>query len=127
MSSDGSLPSRQSRPRVMLSAMVKRSSGDPVTKHRVRDLSQGGMRLDQAGSLRVGATVLVTIGALEAIGATVAWVQDGFAGLHFVEAIDTDQARAHTAITPGAPPALPDGAPTAGWTHDLQNAYRKRE
>ncbi len=123
------LPPRAPRHHVLLSAVVERFGGGAPTRHRVRDLSTGGVRLDQAGSLRVGATVLVTVGALQSVGATVVWVKDGLAGLKFAEAIEPGEARAKTVIAPSraANPALerPAIAPRAGWIGDLRDAYRK--
>lgn len=110
----------------MLGALVERFGGGEPTKHRVRDLSAGGMRIDQAGSMRRGATVLVTVGSLQAIGATVVWVKDGSAGLSFAEMINPDDAKSKVAVAPrpAAPPA--QGAPTAGWTHDLRDPYNRQ-
>lgn len=110
----------------MLSATVERFGGGEPTRHRVRDLSIAGMRIDQAGSVQRGATVLVTVGALQAIGATVVWVKDGSAGLSFAQPINPDDARAKVAVAPrpAVPPAR--GAPTAGWTYDLRNPYNRR-
>lgn len=83
------------------------------------------MRIDEAGSIQRGSTVLVTVGSLQTVGATVVWVRGGFAGLNFAHAIDPDDAKAKVAVTPRpvAPPAR--GAPTAGWTHDLRNPYNR--
>lgn len=122
----GAGPARQPRPSVMLSATVEHFGGEP-TKHRVRDLSAGGMRIDQAGSIKRGATVLVTVGSLHALGATVVWVSDGSAGLSFTQAINPDDAKAKVAV--GVPrPIAPINAvaPTAGWAYDLRNPYRRQ-
>lgn len=128
-SNDKTPTARLNRASVMLSATVERPGGGAPSVHRVRDLSTGGVRIDQASSLRVGATMLVSIGALRAISATVVWVEKGSAGLHFAEPINPDEARAKTAIAPR--PAVPkqnDGrnvGATAGWIPDLANPYRK--
>jgi hypothetical protein len=123
------LAPRAPRHHVLLSAVVERFGGTPPTRHRVRDLSTGGVRLDQAATLRVGATVLVTVGALQSVGATVVWVKDGLAGLKFAEPIEPEEARAKTMIAPSraAKPPLesPAIAPRAGWIGDLRDAYRK--
>jgi hypothetical protein len=128
--SDGSaereLDPRAPRDSVMLSALVERFGSGAPTRHRVRDLSSGGVRIDQAAALPVGATVLVTVGALEAVGATVAWVKDGAAGLKFATPIDPAEARAKAAVAP-RPKQEPSPAglrvPTAGWIRDLNNPY----
>jgi hypothetical protein len=112
----------------MLSATVRCFGGGAPTNHRVRDLSAGGVRIDQAGAIKVGATLLVSVGALEAVGATVKWVADGWAGLAFAEEIDPDRARMRAAIAPRnglSPPARrePASAAAAGWVADLRNPY----
>lgn len=123
------LSARSPRHSVMLSATVERFGGAAATRHRVRDLSTGGVRIDQAAGLSVGATVLVTVGALEAVGATVAWVREGSAGLTFAHPVRIEDARAKAAIParPKEPPA--DGArgkvPTAGWIPNLNDPYRR--
>lgn len=125
----GEPAAREPRDSVMLSATLERFGASTATKHRVRDLSTGGVRIDQAADLRTGATVLVSIGALQAVGATVVWVEKGSAGLRFLEPINPDEARAKAAIAPrpagGAPQPAAPKAPTAGWVHDLNNPYRK--
>ena len=121
---------RSHRHSVMLSATIEQfgAPGDS-TKHRVRDLSTGGVRIDGAADFRRGATVLVTVGALESVGATVVWVKDGWAGLKFTQLVDPDQARAKAAIAPPGAAALirkpAVGAPSAGWVDDLNSPYRK--
>ncbi|WP_242154634.1 PilZ domain-containing protein [Sphingomonas sp. BAUL-RG-20F-R05-02] len=119
---------RDTRNSVMLSAIVEGFGGGKQTKHRVRDLSAGGARIDQAGALRKGATVLVSVGALQAVAATVVWVENGLAGLQFAKPVLPDDARAKTAIAPrsaSTEDVRPEG-PTAGWLPDLNNPYRKR-
>jgi len=64
----------------------------------VRDISETGARIDQAHALTVGATVLVSLGELEAIGATVIWTKLDSAGLKFVEPIDPEAARSKTVV-----------------------------
>jgi hypothetical protein len=123
-------PERPRRHSVMLSATIEQFGAPGVsTKHRVRDLSAGGVRIDGAGDFRPGATVLVTVGALESVGATVVWVKDGWAGLKFAELVDPEQARAKAAIAPpraGAPVRKSViTAPNAGWITDLDSPYRK--
>lgn len=118
---------RAPRQHVMLNATVERFGGSPPTKHRVRDLSSGGVRIDQAIDMRVGATVLVSVGELEAVGATVVWVKDDSAGLKFAHAVELNQAKAKVAIAPR--PSDKDSrcvksAAKAGWISGLRNPYR---
>jgi hypothetical protein len=120
---------RAPRHSVMLAATVERFGRGAPTRHRVRDLSTGGVRIDQASQLTPGATVLVTVGALESVGATVVWVRDGLAGLKFAHDIDPDEARARTAIParkPAGQKASADTGPKAGWMPDLRDPYRTR-
>jgi hypothetical protein len=120
---------RKARASVMLSAAIERFGGGEPSRHRVRDLSTDGIRIDQAVGLQVGATVVISIGALQAIGATVVWIDKGPAGLRFVEPINPDDARAKAVITPrppaGAARDVRTSGPTAGWMPDLHNPYRK--
>lgn len=120
---------REPRDSVMLSAIVERFGSAMPTRHRIRDLSTGGVRIDQAAGLHVGATVLVSVGVLQAVGATVVWVRDGSAGLRFLEPINPDDARAKAAIAPrpinASQRELPPQSPTAGWVRGLNNPYRK--
>jgi len=93
---------RADRVSVLLTARIERFGSVHASRHRVRNLSVGGVRIDQAAALRVGATVLVSVGDLESVGATVVWVRDGDAGLCFAEPIDIDRARTRVAIAPVA-------------------------
>jgi len=121
--------SRQPRQNVLLGAEISGFGGGMPTKHRLRDLSSSGARIDRAGALKAGATVLVSVGQLEQVGATVVWVKEDSAGLQFAEPIDPEAARSKTLVA-GAPkrePGLesaPDGL-GAGWIFDLSNPYRK--
>lgn len=72
---------REPRQSVFLSTTLERFGSSERTKHRVRDLSPKGMRIDQAAGLRVGATVLVAIGHFAAVAATIVWVKESSAGL----------------------------------------------
>lgn len=130
---------RAQRTSVMLMAIVEQFGGTAATKHRVRDLSVGGIRIDNVTGLRTGATVLISVGSLQAVGATVQWVRDGFAGLAFAEHINPADAHKKAAIVPTAqtvPTAMPKplkidvdrtiATPSAGWIDELRNPYRKR-
>ena len=116
---------RAERSNVLLSATVERFGGGAATSHRVRDLSTRGMRVDRADGLARGATVLVTVGDLAAVGATVVWSEDGHAGLRFAEPVDPGRARARTAIRSLRDETAP-GAPSSGWLPTLSSPYRRR-
>ena len=122
-----SLTPRMPRQQVLLGAEICGFGGGEPTKHRVKDLSASGARIDHAGGLRPGATVLVSVGVLRAVGATVIWVRDDMAGLRFAETIDPDAARSKAIIAPPKPRpsvAVERGA-TAGWVHDRSSPYRR--
>lgn len=125
---DHAPPQREPRQSVFLSATLERFGSVGTTKHRVRDLSPQGMRIDQTTSLQVGATVLVTVGQLEAVGATIVWLKEGSAGLRFARTVDPDQARGKAVVRPAADilprPERQRGA-TAGWVAGLGDPYRK--
>jgi len=122
-----SFPPRKPRQQVLLGAEICGFGGGAPTKHRIKDLSASGARIDRAGALKPGATVLVSVGVLKAVGATVIWVKDDLAGLRFAEAIDPDAARSKAIIAPPAPrPAtVVDRGVTAGWIKDLNSPYRR--
>jgi hypothetical protein len=127
-SGDHATGEREPRQSVFLSAIIERLGSVETTKHRVRDLSPKGMRIDQTVGLRVGATVLVSIGQLEAVGATVVWIKEGFAGLRFAKALDPDQARGKAAVRPKAsivPRQEGQRGATMGWVAELDDPYRK--
>lgn len=125
---DHATSQREPRQSVFLSATLERFGSAETTKHRVRDLSPQGMRIDQAASLKVGATVLVAVGQLEAVGATIVWVKEGSAGLRFARTVDPDRARGKAAVRPKAsvlPGQERQRGATAGWVADLGDPYRK--
>lgn len=122
------------RQQVFLGAHISGFGGETPTKHRIKDLSVTGARIDRAGMLKPGSTVLVTVGLLEAVGATVIWVKDDCAGLRFAQTIDPDAARSKTIIPSTSqfpspkPPGPNDGvsrSPTAGWVRDMTSPYRR--
>ena len=129
------LSARGPRQNVFLGAWIAGFGGGQPTQHRVRDLSSRGARVDRAGSLKAGATVLVSVGTLEEIGATVAWVKDDVAGLRFAQPIDPAAARSKTILArpgqsaekPGGPDGLShDSTPMgAGWASEMRDPYRK--
>jgi hypothetical protein len=77
------------RASVLLIAAVEQS-GKPATRHRVRNLSSSGLRIDHAGGLQPGELVSITVGAIAATAAVVVWVGDYFAGLAFKGEIDPE-------------------------------------
>lgn len=123
---------REQRESVMLAAEISRfGDAAAATQHRIRNLSPNGARIDKAATLRRGETILVTVGSLAAIGATVRWVAEHNAGIRFFEMIDPAVARSKTIVkTPHACDALTPSQPTperdaqlAGWLGDLESAY----
>lgn len=118
---------RAMRHSVMLGASIERFGEGKTTKHRIRDLSPGGVRIDQAAGLAVDATVLVTVGTLDSVGATVVWVKDGWAGLQFAREIDPAAARAKAAIAPRVEErtTTTKGSPSAGWIPNLTSPYKR--
>lgn len=91
---------RLPRASVLLAATITTFGLDSSSTHRVRDLSRGGVRIDNPEPLQIGATVLVSVGELNAVSAQVMWIRDGFAGLAFGEEIDLEQARARAVVVP---------------------------
>ena len=121
------LTPRMPRQQVLLGAEICGFGGGAVTKHRIKDLSASGAKVDRAGTLKPGATVLVSVGVLKAVGATVIWVRDDLAGLRFSETIDPDAARSKAIIAPPRPRpsvAVERGA-TAGWVQERSSPYHR--
>lgn len=85
--------SREARESVFLSALVTRFGQSGASKHRVRNLSPNGACIDGADAMRQGQTVLIDVGLLEEVGATVRWVAGGLAGLKFAHPIRIDSAK----------------------------------
>jgi hypothetical protein len=123
------LPKREPRLNVMLMATVQQARRTGPTTHRVRDLATRGARIDKAEKLRVGETIQISIGAAQAIAATVHWVCQGSAGLSFEDAVDIAAARKRVAAPPKpiASPKLKVAptVPTAGWYSQLKDPYRR--
>lgn len=124
----GIMKPRGRRSSVMLSALIAAHKGAPATCHRVRNISEGGMRIDQTGDLQPGAAVLLTIGRLVEVAAIVVWTSPNAAGLAFASPINPLHARAK--LVPPAPVIQPGFAETrttckTGWFHSLQNPYRR--
>jgi hypothetical protein len=116
---------RAERHRVMLGALIERFGQAGATRHRVRDLSATGVRIDQAERLQRGATVLVTVGSLAAVGATIVWVEQGLAGLRFAQPINPDDARSKTFVAKPSAPTRPreEVLGAAGWLGHIRGAY----
>ncbi|MBV2149173.1 PilZ domain-containing protein [Sphingobium sp. AS12] len=87
------LSPRAQRASVMLGAMIEYGNGKEPTKHRVRDISAGGIRIDGAHEMQAGTEVTVSIGLLQAIAGSVKWTRQGLAGIAFNEMIDPSEAR----------------------------------
>ncbi|RYG88612.1 MAG: PilZ domain-containing protein [Alphaproteobacteria bacterium] len=94
----GSLVDRAPRLNVFLGAEVAGFHQNGATRHRIRDLSSTGVRIDSAEHLQPGATVLVSVGALKAAAATVIWTLNDLAGLQFATPINPDDARARVVL-----------------------------
>lgn len=132
---DGSTRGRLARTQrwsVMLIAVLEYPGGEAPTKHRVRDISLRGMRIDNAGGLQPNSSVLISVGALQAIRATVKWARHERAGLAFAEDINAEDARkkaagaaSATANVNQATTLEPLPVPTAGWVGEMRNPYRK--
>ena len=128
---------RTPRQNVLLGVEIMAFGGNMTTKHRIRDLSATGARIDRAGALRAGATVLVTVGMLDAVGATVIWVEGDLAGLRFAEPINPEAARSKTIVSSRTETRKPTVIATrasdrsrgpsslsAGWISELNSPYR---
>ena len=119
---------RAPRLNVMLMATIEHAPGSEPTRHRVRDLSTTGARIDNAEKLSAGQTLQISIGTAQTITANIKWVRQGAAGLSFEEAVDIDAARKSVATKPksiACPKAqVPSSVPTEGWFSALKDPYR---
>ena len=102
---------------MLLTAAVERFGKVEVSQHRVRNLSERGACIDRAEAFRKGETLVVSVGALMAVSATVRWAEDGHAGLQFCQPIDLDAAREKAAIRPRRTPASTTFRPLLAKTH----------
>lgn len=131
-------PPRPKRQHVLLGAVISRPDGSNESRHRIKDLSTTGARVDHAGDLAPQSMVLISVGALQAIAATVIWVKGDVAGVEFATPIDPDAARSKSLVSSASPSAPGVKAPvfrpctapshpqpTAGWMSDRENPYRK--
>jgi len=84
---------RKKRESVFLTAQLRFFGGGEASTHRARNLSETGVCLDQADNLTAGQTVLIKIGLLDDVGATVVWSEKGLAGLRFAQPIDPAAAK----------------------------------
>jgi hypothetical protein len=91
--SDPNARPRETRESVFLSAVVTGFGQSAPTTHRARNVSTNGVCVDRAETLKRGQTVVVDIGMLEAVGATVRWVNGTLAGLKFAHPIPIDAAK----------------------------------
>ena len=107
----------------MLMAKLQHQPGAQPTQHRVRNMSASGMLIDNAVKLQPEQFVTISFGTVEAVPATVKWVDRGLAGLSFDESSShgaevkqdkSSRTRVEATIEP-----------KAGWISELRNPYRK--
>ncbi len=114
MNQDAPDSAREKRSGVIIRAII--DFGDRSAERRVRNLSEHGACIDNAGDLKEGQRLRVAMGRLDDLAAVVMWTTDKLAGLRFDDGIDLAEARA------------PRGAGTVqtGWMKDMYHAYRKK-
>ena len=131
----GAAVNRRRRTQVMLGAEVT-AAGGVRAKHRIKDLSETGARIDSAATLKVGEIILISVGDLEAINAEVIWTSGNAAGIRFGQPIDLTKARAKTIVAPKngsdtrdgckspAEKNSPSASIAAGWAESLVDPYK---
>ena len=77
--------------------------GKPATDIRVRNLSEGGLMIDNAPPMAIGTELVVELRNIGAVPGKVAWYVEGRAGIAFDLAIDPIKAR--KPVSAGTPPA----------------------
>ncbi len=107
--------SREKRNSVIVRALVTTPDGREWER-RVRNLSDRGACVEHDGELQAGTTIVLRMGAICDLDATVRWVSGRLAGLRFAETVNLDEARKPrgTAVQP-----------KAGWIVDIKHAYRR--
>lgn len=109
------ISSREKRNSVIVRALVETPDGRE-RERRVRNLSDRGACIEHDGELQAGMTLVLRMGAISDLYATVRWVSGRLAGLRFSETVNLDEAR------------KPRGAaiqPKVGWIVDINDAYRR--
>ncbi len=106
-------PLREKRNSVIVRAIVTTPDGRS-RERRVRNLSHQGACIEHNGDLTAGMTLMLHMGSMPDLMATVRWVGERLAGLRFAEIIDLDEARKPRGI---------GITPRAGWIADLDNPY----
>lgn len=85
---------QRSRKRDSLFLAARMSVGDkPATDIRVRNLSEGGLMIDNAPPMAIGTELAVELRNIGAVPGRVAWYVEGRAGIAFDVPIDPIKAR----------------------------------
>lgn len=79
-SSDGPRPRM---PRIEVDCFATVRDGGEIHRMRVNDVSQGGVKLESARILDIGADLVVSLPGLDPQPATVRWCEDGYLGVTF--------------------------------------------
>jgi len=74
---------RPRMPRIEVDCFATVRDGSNVLRMRVRDVSQGGLKLESTSILAKGSDVVVSLSGLEAQSCVVRWSEDGFTGITF--------------------------------------------
>lgn len=115
MNKDKASP-RSPRSSVMLVAEIDRSSGR--TRHRILNISECGAGILDPLDLVVGAEVMFSVGALEMVPATIAWVAEDRVGVRFHHPIDPSAARNRNV-------SATKTAVSEGWLGNMRDRYRR--
>ncbi|KQN71812.1 hypothetical protein ASE90_02270 [Sphingomonas sp. Leaf67] len=120
MNEDESSVERPRRHSVILNARIE--THGQVVECRVRNLSETGTCIDNLADLAAGDRVLITMGTVHHVEATVRWVDNGRAGLHF-EGVTVDIAAARRPRGT----VVPASRTVAGWLDNIHSPYRRGE
>ncbi len=95
---------QRSRGRDSLFLAARLRIGDEeATDIRVRNLSAGGLMIDNAPPVTIGAALIVELRHIGAVSGKVAWYTEGRAGIAFDDPIDPIRARKPVATRPVEP------------------------
>ena len=74
---------RPRMPRIEIDCVASVRDGSAVHRMRVRDISQGGLKMECAAVLATGANIVISLPGIEPQPSVVRWLQAGFTGITF--------------------------------------------
>lgn len=82
---------RPRSPRLEVRGRARLKVGEEIWRVEVRNLSQGGAKIEIAAPLPIGEDAVITVDGLRPVKAVIRWQEFGCAGLEFIPAIPFDE------------------------------------